>query len=65
MRKRLEFLKAADRFSEADVASAFEIWQQGNEVLHDNTEHAERAPDVVSKTLRVIGALFPYRPPTQ
>jgi hypothetical protein len=59
MRQKLDRLKFAGRLSELEQADALAVWQQGNEVLHNNIDDVQRARDVVSKTLRVVGALFP------
>lgn len=59
MKKRLDLLKASDRFADLDVTAALDVWYVGNEVLHNNIDSVNRAPEVFSKALRVIGSLFP------
>jgi hypothetical protein len=59
MRKKLDLLRETGRLSGLDTITALEVWEQGNEVLHNNSDEVRNAPEVVSKGLRVIGALFP------
>jgi hypothetical protein len=59
MRQKLEYLQATGRLSAGESRDALEVWQRGNEVLHNNIDNVQHAPEIVFKTLRVIGALFP------
>ena len=61
MRQKLGRLKAVGRLEELQQEEALAVWQQGNEILQNNIDAVLGAPEVVSKTLRVIGALFPQR----
>jgi hypothetical protein len=59
MRRKLDLLEASERLSALDKTDALEVWNQGNEVLHNNPIDVKNAPEVVAKALRVIGTLFP------
>lgn len=59
MRKKLKLLEASGKLSPVERAAALEVWECGNEVLHNNPIDVKSAPEVVAKALRVIGALFP------
>ena len=59
MRHRLDRLTSVGRLSALHREDALSVWQQGNEVLHNSIDDVPRAPELVSKTLRVVGALFP------
>jgi hypothetical protein len=62
MRQKLERLRTAGRLSELELGDALAVWRQGNEILHNNMDDVQRATEVVSKTLRVIGAVYPQAP---
>jgi hypothetical protein len=59
MRKKLELLEASGKLSPAERMLAVDVWARGSEVLHNKPIHVEGAPQVVARTLGVIGVLFP------